>query len=250
MTSATSIPIVDEFADDGQELRSCLRIGDRFWLLGGDADSGRPSTTSAYDDSIQNELPGAIDDVDIGRELWIETLAMQFGAHIREFGKDPIDGTRDVDFAEYVHRSIAHRGGIAITAWRRAARRSELAERRPFPTTHEIDSWFSGLEQDSEETGNLMPTVALIEEAKRIAVRLDRDLLEGCDVYTLERGEVTIEVFGEHGYGFLLICEPDGGALCVIAEPTRSRRARYESSKSLPDNFLRDGLIAVRRAHG
>jgi hypothetical protein len=249
MTSATYIPIVDEFADDGQESRSCLRLGDRFWFVGGDNDWSEPSTTSVYEESIQNELAGAIDDMDIGRELRIETLAMQFRAHILEFVKEPFDGTRESEFAEYVHRSIAHRGDIAIAAWRRAARRSELSERKPAPTASEIDAWFSGLDQDAEENGNLMPPMALIEEAKRIVGGLERDLLEECDVYTLEKGEVAIEVFGEHGYAFLLICELDGRALCIIAEPNRSRRARYESSESLPDNFLRDGLIAVRHAH-
>ena len=248
----SSVSATDEFMDVGWSPGRSLRLGNRFWLLGGGNLDDPPSVSmhgGGDQDEPANPTDGPVGDQDIGQELWIQTLAVQFGARLRESDNSPFAGTRGIEFDEYVRWSIEQYGVAAISAWHHAVRQLRLTEHQPAATVREIDTWFDGLEQDAEDAGNLMPTAALIEEAKRIVSGLDWDLLEGCDVYTLEQGEIAIEVFGEHGHAFLLTCEPDGGALCVIAQPGYSRRARYESSQSLPDNFLRDGLISVRRAH-
>ena len=104
------------------------------------------------------------------------------------------------------------------------------------------------IEQDAANSGNPAPSQEVIEEAKRIANGLDQKSLEDCDVYSLEAGKIALEVFGQPGHGFLLICEPGGSALCIVTCRGVSRRARYESSDHLPDGFLTKGLADARRA--
>ena len=254
-TIAPSASVFGDLTEDvGHKPERSLRLGNRVWILGEHGNLDQPPSESVYDEGHRNEPVNPTDDPvgdpDFGQELWAQTLAVQFGVRLREFSDLSFDGTRDVEFDEYVRWSIEQYGTVAIAAWHHAARQLRLTEHQSTPTTHEVDAWFDSLEQDARDAGNLTPTAALVEETKRIVSGLDRDLLEGCDVYTLEQGEIAVEIFGERGHAFLLTCEPGGGALCVIAQPGYSRRARYESSKSLPDNFLRDGLIAVRRAHG
>ena len=86
----------------------------------------------------------------------------------------------------------------------------------------------------------------MADETKRIVLGLRTYLSSNTDVYTMEDGEIAVEVFGSPGRGFLLVCEPAGGALCIVTVDGVSRRARYESSAILPDNFLKDGLRDVQ----
>ena len=118
---------------------------------------------------------------------------------------------------------------------------------RPLPHDNVSDALFGGLKADAIDAGNPIPPQEVVDEAKRIVRRLNQNLLDDCDVYTLEEGKVAIEVFGLPGHGFLLICEPGGGALCIVTYRGVSRRARYESSATLPDGFLHEGLADARR---
>ena len=105
--------------------------------------------------------------------------------------------------------------------------------------------WFGGLGDDAVAAGNPMPDDAVIEESKRVVRGLLHYLLVAPDVYTTEDGEVAVEVFGERGRAFLLVCEPGGSALCAVTVNGVSRRARYENSVGLPDGFLKEGLREV-----
>ena len=117
-----------------------------------------------------------------------------------------------------------------------------------------VDSWFAGLSQEANDTGEPMPLESDIEEAKRSVLSLLKQLPEDTDVYLMDGGKIAIEVYGDLGYAFLLVCEPGGNALCIVTVNGVSRRARYESSRILPDCFVREGLNDVRRvvqgAHG
>ena len=114
-----------------------------------------------------------------------------------------------------------------------------------FPTVNQVEDWFKGLDAEAKSAGNPAPAQNVVEEAKRIVLGLRPLLPLDSDVHTWDDGEVAIEVFGVLGHGFLLLCEPDGSALCVVTVDNVSRRARYESSADLPDGFLREGLQEV-----
>ena len=109
-----------------------------------------------------------------------------------------------------------------------------------------IDRWFDGLTADAADAGISMPLATVVEETKRIVIGLRRHLPLDTDIYTLEEGKVVIEVFGAIGYGFQLICEAGGSALCLVTAKDKSRRARYDNSSELPDGFVKEGLDAVR----
>ena len=62
---------------------------------------------------------------------------------------------------------------------------------------------------------------------KRIVRGLRSLLLPHSDVHTWDDGEVAVEVFGERGRRFLLLCEPGGNALCVVTVNNVTRRTPY-----------------------
>ena len=113
------------------------------------------------------------------------------------------------------------------------------------PRDKHVDAWFSGLEAEAENAGNPMPSQTVKDEVKRIMRGLRRLLPPHTDVHTWDDGEVAVEVFGERGRGFLLLCEPGGSALCVVTVSNVAGRTRYESSADLPDGFLRERLREV-----
>ena len=117
---------------------------------------------------------------------------------------------------------------------------------RPALSNDVIDSWFKCLVEEAQEPGETMPSSEVIQESKRIVTRLRSQLPTDTDVYPDNDGKVAIELFGDPGHAFLLVCEPGGSALCVVTVDGVSRRARYEDSSRLPDGFVREGLRDVR----
>lgn len=113
--------------------------------------------------------------------------------------------------------------------------------------TDVVNSWFADLSQEAEDIGEPTPSGSVIEEAKRIVLSLRSQLPEDTDVYLMDGGKIAIEVYGDLGYAFLLVCEPGGSALCVVTVNGVSRRARYESSSILPDCFVCEGLTDVQQ---
>ena len=112
-------------------------------------------------------------------------------------------------------------------------------------TDDEIDRWFVTLTRDASDAGEPLPSTNVIDEAKRIVRNLRHRLPQNTDVYSMDRGKVAVELYGNHGHGFLLVCEPGGGALCTVTAKGVSRRARYEISSTLPDGFLVEGLEEI-----
>ena len=86
----------------------------------------------------------------------------------------------------------------------------------------------------------------VLSEAKRIVLQLRTRLPANTDIYSMDDGKVAVELYGSSGRGFLLVCEPKGSALCIVTVNGVSRRARYQTSRDLPDGFVSDGLKAVR----
>lgn len=102
------------------------------------------------------------------------------------------------------------------------------------------------LEEDAEEEGVEFDEAAR-GEAERILYEMD-GLPSDTEVYVEEDGSVTIDVLRNPHGGFILTCEPDRSALCVVVVNGVSRRARYRDSGMLPDCFVKDGLRDVLQA--
>lgn len=122
-----------------------------------------------------------------------------------------------------------------------------VPELHTWPVTDEvIDNWFRALSEETSDASLPMLSERVLDEARRIVRALRRQLPLDTDVYPMDEGKVAIELYGEFGHGFLLVCEPGGSALCIVTVDGISRRARYESSSVLPDGFLQEGLRDVR----
>ena len=113
-------------------------------------------------------------------------------------------------------------------------------------TREMVDKWFDALVEEVAGSDDPAPSESVISEAKRIVLGLRGGVPPDTDVYAMEGGEVAVELFNGSGYGFLLVCEPGGSALCIVNVGGVSRRARYGNSSGLPDGFLIEGLIDVR----
>ena len=121
---------------------------------------------------------------------------------------------------------------------------------KPEVTIDMVDSWFARLAQDNETSGNSILDQVLVEQTRRIVDALRDYLPVNTDIYVMEEGKIAVEVFGTPGRGFLLVCEPTGGALCIVTSDGESRRSRYESVRKLPDGFLKEGLQEIAPARG
>ena len=49
--------------------------------------------------------------------------------------------------------------------------------------------------------------------------------------------EIAIDAPGGHGRSVLLLCDSEGGTLCLVNMNGNHRRARYDTTNTLPDGF-------------
>ncbi len=128
----------------------------------------------------------------------------------------------------YLRRAVAEQG-----SWRLSTTaRSELVKR----CLHDLDE--DARQQDVEIDSEVR------SEVERILLTLNR-LPDDVSVVADDGGAAEIEVFNVPHGGFVLRCEPGGGALCVVSIDRFNRRARYQDSQMLPDGFVERGLRDV-----
>ena len=91
------------------------------------------------------------------------------------------------------------------------------------------------------------------QRALKIAKRLLRDLyrLHPCrlETYPTPDGEIALVVPGGFGRSVVLLCDSDGGVLCLVNLNGEHRRARYSNATMLPDGFVREALEALAQAN-
>ena len=44
-----------------------------------------------------------------------------------------------------------------------------------------------------------------------------------------------------------MLCDSDGGALCLVNVDGAHRRARYSTTQTLPDGFVREALVELEQ---
>ena len=101
--------------------------------------------------------------------------------------------------------------------------------------------------QDASSMGHPVPDEAAVEEARRILQAMHDYRQLSYDAYSMADGRVGIGVNGGPGRSMILVCEPAGKALCAITVDRVSRRARYDDSSFLPDDFVKQGLRQLSR---
>lgn len=69
------------------------------------------------------------------------------------------------------------------------------------------------------------------------------------ETYPTPDGEIALVVPGGFGRSVLLLCDSDGGVLCLVNLDGQHRRARYSTASMLPDGFVREALSELAEAN-
>ena len=89
------------------------------------------------------------------------------------------------------------------------------------------------------------PSGAALANARRLLTAMYRISPRRYEVYPTPDGEIAIDAPGGYGRSVLLLCNSEGGALCLVNMNGAHRRARYLSAESLPNEFVRVNLAEL-----
>ncbi len=101
------------------------------------------------------------------------------------------------------------------------------------------------VKDEASEEGFPAPTDVACKNANRLLKEMYRLSLRRFEVYPMPDGEVAIDASDGQGSSVLLLCDSDGGALCLVNMRGKHRRARYLSAHALPDGFVREALAEL-----
>ena len=99
-----------------------------------------------------------------------------------------------------------------------------------------------GVTDEAREEGFPLPSDVALENVDRLLRELYRISPRRFEVYPTPDGEIAIDAPGGHGRSVLLLCDSEGGALCLVNWSGDHRRARYSTADILPDGFVREAL--------
>ena len=95
---------------------------------------------------------------------------------------------------------------------------------------------------EAREEGFPVPSNSALKYARTILYAVYELSPRRYEVYPTPDGEIAIDAPGGFGRSVLLLCDSDGGALCLVNLSGSHRRARYSDAKMLPDGFVREAL--------
>ena len=90
---------------------------------------------------------------------------------------------------------------------------------------------------EAVEEGFPPPSDVSITRAERVLTETRRFSTRRFEVYPTPDGEIAIDMPATGG-SVLLLCDSDGGALCLVNLNGDKRQKRYASADELPDSFL------------
>ena len=99
---------------------------------------------------------------------------------------------------------------------------------------------------EAREEGTPLPPNAALESAERLLREMYRISPRRFEVYPTPDGEVAIDA-PSCGCSVLMLCDSDGGALCLVNVDGTHRRARYSTTQTLPDGFVREALVELEQ---
>ena len=90
-----------------------------------------------------------------------------------------------------------------------------------------------------------VPSDLALANARRLLLAMYKLAPRRFEIYPTPDGEVAIDAPGGRGRSVVLLCDSDGGALCLVNMDGKHRRARYSDTGLLPDGFVREALDEV-----
>ena len=98
---------------------------------------------------------------------------------------------------------------------------------------------------EAQEEGYEIPGHQALDNARRILPAMHVISPRWFDIYPIPEGTIAIEASGGVGRSVIVLCESDGGALCLVTLGEKHRRARYPTAQGLPDGFIREALLEL-----
>ena len=99
---------------------------------------------------------------------------------------------------------------------------------------------------EAVEEGFPPPSDVSITRAERVLTETRRFSTRRFEVYPTPDGEIAIDMPIDGG-SVLLLCDSDGGALCLVNLNGDKRQKRYASADELPDSFLVQAVSDLNR---
>lgn len=116
-----------------------------------------------------------------------------------------------------------------------------------YPDLCDVLRDLKGARDEALEEGFPVPSDTALRNARRLLCDMYWILPRRFEVYPMPDGEIAIDVPGGRGRSVILLCEPDGGALCLVNIDGKHRRARYADTHDLPDGFVCEALKDLER---
>ena len=98
-----------------------------------------------------------------------------------------------------------------------------------------------GVVEEADDEGYPRPSDRAVSNAKLLLKRLYRIAPRRFEVYPTPDAEIAIDAPGD-GCSVVVLCDSDGGALCMANLPGGHRAKSYGAVEGLPDGFLREAL--------
>ena len=102
-------------------------------------------------------------------------------------------------------------------------------------------------QEEAREEEFPAPSEAALRNARRLLRAMYDIFPRRFEVYPTPDGEIAIYAPGDPGRSVLLLCDSDGGALCMTNSNGAHRRARYSDTDRLPDGFVREALDELKQ---
>ena len=99
---------------------------------------------------------------------------------------------------------------------------------------------------EAREEGFPEPSDMALENAERLLREMYGISPRRFEVYPTPDGEIAIDAPDGQGQSVLLLCDSEGGALCLVNMNGHHRRARYSTTKTLPDGFVHEALADLK----
>ena len=100
--------------------------------------------------------------------------------------------------------------------------------------------------EEAAEDGFRPPSGLAVDNARRLLKSLFQAFPRRYEVYPTPDAEVAIDAHGGPGASVIVLCESDGGALCLVNIGDCQRRARYSAADTLPDGFVKEALLELQ----
>ena len=102
--------------------------------------------------------------------------------------------------------------------------------------------------EEAQEEDFPTPSPNAIANAERLIKQMHAISQRRLEVYPTPDGEIAIDAPNGRGRSVLVLCDSEGGALCLVHLDGNHRRARYSTAMDLPDGFLHKALADLDRS--